>query len=108
MLLCYLEFLQQGNTIKLQVVKVATLKAYLAEAATWITNAGYPDPRFFDYLDTCTASFPLDTTVEAGFGSTTKLGNKSSSQGAPHEENGVGFGHTGTKEPPRFSSGSSL
>ena len=46
MLLCYLELLQQGNTIKLQVVKVATLKAYLAEAATWITNAGFPDPRF--------------------------------------------------------------
>ena len=46
MLLCYLELLQQGNTIKLQVVKVATLKAYLAEAATWITDAGYPDPRF--------------------------------------------------------------
>ena len=44
-LLCYLKFLQQGHTVKQQVVKVATLKAYLAEAATWIADVGYPDPR---------------------------------------------------------------
>lgn len=44
-LLYYLEFLQQGNTINRNVVKV-TLKVYLAEAASCIMDAGYPDLRF--------------------------------------------------------------
>ena len=55
-LLYYLEFPQQGHTIKQQVDKVATLKTYLAEAASWITDAGYPGPHF---LTTWTYAPPL-------------------------------------------------
>jgi len=45
-LLCFQEHLQQGNALNKQVVKVKTLKSYLCKAASWITDAGFPDPRF--------------------------------------------------------------
>ena len=57
-LLLYLTFLQQGNTLEGIRVRNDTLRAYLREAASFAVGAGFPNPLYSD-----TQQFPSSNPV---------------------------------------------